>query len=735
MARLQLVVSVVAALVAGQSAVAGAQRAPITLTAPAAAASHLRAFDRPRRASDRLPALIHLPAGDFWHPSTRPAKVVDSRRVATYVDGRGRRAALYVAKTATQTCIVSTWNQGAGAGCSPHDRFFANGHLVVSSGRLVFGVATDDVARIVVVGSRGVRHPVELTRDGGFIYDCKAYNGCPCVVDHVEALSNSGVMLAAAGEGPVASCRRTQAAGAAPSARDRVVRWSTLPRGRPQEIPRDVRPLARRVGIFSGHALWVAPTRSGWCLAFTNAAGGCERRVNGPPPALVAGEMNAEIFNLFERSSGVATTDISGSIHARPGRALFVRFEGGGRARIPVTYVSAPIDAGFFYYDVPKVKRALFVELEEHGKQVARTALRAPHPMPQMTPASAPTVVATARVEGHLWTLSTFRNVRGRTCVELRMGRVARSTGCPTGPPQPPEPLTPTWGAAGRSARAGAAQWNRVWVYGFVRPGVAAVKLVRECASEQLVIVPRRAFLRVLSPVELRTGGLPRELIVRDRAGKLLQDIHISLGPPDHSTPYNGRTCAQPKPVFTNAELLVSGPVGNGFFAHAWSSPSSTGGTCYFLTRDHRADAARPRAMNGGGGCTVSGGKPAMRATAATPLVVGMSIMRRLKSGDRAKWVPPIVHGSVLDSLRVARVEVAWRGGSHRFALHDGSFIGGTPALYMPPFEKFPFSVVAYDRTGREVARRKLESPALRLMRGGWKQFAREYLKWKKAHR
>ncbi len=112
-------------------------------------------------------------------------------------------------------------------------------------------------------------------------------------------------------------------------------------------------------------------------------------------------------------------------------------------------------------------------------------------------------------------------------------------------------------------------------------------------------------------------------------------------------------------------------------------------------------------------------------------LVVGLSISRRLK-GDPAKWVPPIVSGAVLPSLKAARVAVVWTGGSLPLRLKENSFLGGSPLLYMPPFERFPLTVVAYDADGRRVAEKRLESPALRMM-NGWDEYSAAYKNWKRS--
>jgi hypothetical protein len=187
----------------------------------------------------------------------------------------------------------------------------------------------------------------------------------------------------------------------------------------------------------------------------------------------------------------------------------------------------------------------------------------------------------------------------------------------------------------------------------------------------------------------------------------------------------------RPRPVVTEAELVLSSPVGNRFHAHLWHAPSTTGGRCSFLSVDHRRTPPRVPQANGGGACTARGTAVVDRAVRAHPLTVGLSISRRLRSGDPAKWVPPIVSGNVHPSLRAARVRVEWRGGSLPLVLDGGYFLGGGPQLYVPPFERFPFFVVAYDAGGREVARKRLESPSLRML-NGWKEYAREYHRWER---
>jgi hypothetical protein len=186
-----------------------------------------------------------------------------------------------------------------------------------------------------------------------------------------------------------------------------------------------------------------------------------------------------------------------------------------------------------------------------------------------------------------------------------------------------------------------------------------------------------------------------------------------------------------PAPVLQRAVPLVSARVGNDFYAHLWRSPSTTGGTCVFSTFDHSPrEPTVPRFWRGGGSCSVGRRVSLSPTTPLKPLAVSLFIERRL-DGPR-KWVPPVIAGSADPSLHATRVAVRWRGGLHDLTLRNGWFIGGSRGLYLPPLRKFPFFVVAYDRPGREVARKKLDSPSLLLLQHGWKEFARKYHAWKR---
>jgi hypothetical protein len=57
------------------------------------------------------------------------------------------------------------------------------------------GVVARNVARVEIIGTHGRVHPVALTPDGGFIWNCRAYNGCACVVSELRAFDQDGKLV------------------------------------------------------------------------------------------------------------------------------------------------------------------------------------------------------------------------------------------------------------------------------------------------------------------------------------------------------------------------------------------------------------------------------------------------------------------------------------------------------------------------------------------------------------
>jgi hypothetical protein len=160
----------------------------------AASPSAPRAFQRPATAEDRLPSRF-----------TALFQAIASRRVATYVAPHrpARRAAVFVIRDKNRGwCVLTAQPASVGAGCGRF-LFAGGGFITAGEGKFLAGVAANDVTRVVVVGSRGVRHVVP--RDKGFVYDCRAHNGCACLVNRIEAYGGSGLLESQ----PWVPCRRS----------------------------------------------------------------------------------------------------------------------------------------------------------------------------------------------------------------------------------------------------------------------------------------------------------------------------------------------------------------------------------------------------------------------------------------------------------------------------------------------------------------------------------------------
>lgn len=160
-------------------------------------------------------------------------------------------------------------------------------------------------------------------------------------------------------------------------------------------------------------------------------------------------------------------------------------------------------------------------------------------------------------------------------------------------------------------------------------------------------------------------------------------------------------------PILEESKLLVSAPVADQTVVRLWLSPNKSGGECLFETYGPPGEVAHAPEMGGG----VCGLGPKMsQAYGGDHVGVGVSAAKRpLKVRGAAEWVPPVVSGRLAPALGATRVEVRWTGGSKELAVANDYFIGSVEALYEPSAELLPFTLVAYDEAGNEVARRALE--------------------------
>jgi hypothetical protein len=143
--------------------------------------------------------------------------------------------------------------------------------------------------------------------------------------------------------------------------------FSTLDRGAPPGLETRVLPGTARKALEEQLAegvratLWVAPTaRGGVCemIEFVDARGrqrggsgpGCDDRRGTTSYGLAISKLDGEGI-----AAGPAVVDGRATIDSAA--AALIEFEDGTVAELPLTWISEPIDAGFFVYGIPLTHR------------------------------------------------------------------------------------------------------------------------------------------------------------------------------------------------------------------------------------------------------------------------------------------------------------------------------------------------------------------------------------------
>lgn len=106
----------------------------------------------------------------------------------------------------------------------------------------------------------------------------------------------------------------------------------------------------RRIVLPGNVALWIAPTNAGGFCVFVDGGGGqCDaaRDLSFWPTFSIGGDVTPE--GVIKGGPVL----IDGSTTLQDAASVEVQFEDGTSATVPVVWVSAPIDAGFFGYSVP----------------------------------------------------------------------------------------------------------------------------------------------------------------------------------------------------------------------------------------------------------------------------------------------------------------------------------------------------------------------------------------------
>jgi hypothetical protein len=173
-----------------------------------------------------------------------------------------------------------------------------------------------------------------------------------------------------------------------PPAPTKVKNWFdyenvTAPPGmNPQAIPGQARRITTArfdEGGPTEHELYLAPRRGGgFCYLWTNADGGCAPAEN--PEATAESHAAGPLGLTWFGADYPLVAD--GFVRIGATQTVEARFADGATATIPVSWVSAPIDAGFFAYPVPSEHRnradplQSVVALNEAGEAIGEESFR-----------------------------------------------------------------------------------------------------------------------------------------------------------------------------------------------------------------------------------------------------------------------------------------------------------------------------------------------------------------------
>jgi hypothetical protein len=146
-------------------------------------------------------------------------------------------------------------------------------------------------------------------------------------------------------------------------------------------IPMQTRKVPVRSADGSETFVWVAPTRrGGFCLRWEHGAGGCLSRTGGGVGASFSGSGD---------ESRLTISLVTGAITRDDAERLELRFADGTTLELPITWVSPPIDAGFYAYEIPTGRRPQELVLYADGDDVLeRESLPNPDPLTESDPAT-----------------------------------------------------------------------------------------------------------------------------------------------------------------------------------------------------------------------------------------------------------------------------------------------------------------------------------------------------------
>jgi hypothetical protein len=196
------------------------------------------------------------------------------------------------------------------------------------------------------------------------------------------------------------------------------------------------------------HVLYVAPTpEGGFCLEWTDASGGCwaDRSEYERKRMLIGGT-----WSLAQSGPVEYVPNVSGEVIAPGTDRVQVEYQDGTADDVHLVWVSKPIDAGFFFFEVPKDHRVAghaaigLVARNADGDAIAREHFDYPYlrkrvlPNPQtglpqgVLTSQKRQLISLTNEQGRRIGLWTAPSVNGGICHWLTIdGRPARFQSCP----------------------------------------------------------------------------------------------------------------------------------------------------------------------------------------------------------------------------------------------------------------------------------------------------------------
>jgi hypothetical protein len=278
------------------------------------------------------------------------------------------------------------------------------------------------------------------------------------------------------------------------------------------------------------HTLYVAPKKGGgFCELWTNAGGGCApaKSPRTTAESRAAGPLGLSWFS----ADGGYPLVVDGWARAGATTTVEASFADRTQVTLPVTWVSAPINAGFFVYSVPAVHRnrakalRLVVALDAKGRVIGRERFplvkRADEDVPQTLPDGTRVSLPRSAEAARARKIISFRATDGSTVYLWVMPRLGggdcyvsnQSFGCHIPRFVTHEP------AFGGGLLGGS---TRILFFGQVKPDVAVIELRYQNGTSERLTPIDGFVLHEITPAHYGRGTRLVAAVAFDRNGKRL---------------------------------------------------------------------------------------------------------------------------------------------------------------------------------------------------------------------